>query len=525
MRISIGGGRAMNLLRATAIALTALAIGAGTPALAQKKSLIVAAATADVGKLDPHQTAQGADKGMLNWMFSALVRIRPGQSSPDFIEPDLAESWTSSASGTEWTFKIRAGVQCHHGYGEFTAEDAAFSLKRAASKETSIFAGDFAVIESVTAADKSTLTIKLKSAIPSLLGLVSNYHGGLMVCKKAAEEMGANFVKKPVGTGPFMFAEYQPQQFVKLAAHKGYFRGAPQLEEITYRFIQSDATRDLAFRSGEVDMMFGQQTDAWAKRMRGTAGVKVVAMEPAELSNLYLNIKAKPLDDLRVRRAILMAIDRKAIAQFLGGEANRVPASVVPIGNLGTAQQELPYDPEQAKKLLAEAGHPNGVTVKSIQSTHPALLRIGQAVQGQLQKVGVKLELETVDHPTYHAQIRKDLSPVTLYQAARFPVADVYLTQFFHSRSIVGTPAAIINTSHCAVADKEIEAARVEPDVAKQKAFWAEAQKKIMAEICAVPLVESLVLWAWKDTLDLGYDLVGSLNLVPHVTEKTRFVK
>jgi peptide/nickel transport system substrate-binding protein len=515
----------MNRTAILLLSTAALAIAAAGPASAQKKGLVVAAAAADVGKLDPHQTAQGPDKGLLNWVFNGLVRIKPGQASPNFIEPDLAESWTANATGTEWTFKIRPGVQCHHGYGEFTAADAAYSLKRASTKETSAFAGDFAALESVNAVDPRTLKIKLKNAIPSLLGLVSNYHGGMMVCKKAAEEMGANFIKRPVGTGPFMFAEYQPQQFVKLTAHKQYFRGAPQLQDITYRFIPSDATRDLAFQSGEVDMMFGQQTDAWAKRMRGTKGVKVVAMEPAELSNLYLNITVKPLNDVRVRQAILYAIDRKALAQFLGAESNRAPQSVIPVGNLGTAKFDLPYDPAKAKKLLAEAGYLNGVAIKSVQSTHPALLRIAEAAQGQLRKAGIDLQLETVDHPTYHAQIRKDLSPVTLYQAARFPVADVYLTQFFYSKSIVGTPTAIINLSHCAVGDKEIEAARVEPNLEKQKNLWKTAQEKIVKEVCAVPLVESLVLWAWRDTLDLGYDMVGSLNLAPQITEKTRFVR
>lgn len=514
----------MNGMLAVAAAL-AIGIGIASPANAQKKTLVVAAAVADVGKLDPHQTAQGADKGMLNWVFNGLVRIKPGQASPDFIEADLAESWAVNPAGTEWTFKIRSGVQCHHGYGEFTAEDAAYSLKRAASKETSAFAGDFAALEMAEAVDKTTLKVRLKSTIPSLLGLVSNYHGGMMVCKKAAEEMGANFTKRPVGTGPFMFADYQPQQFVKLVAHKQYFRGTPQIEEITYRYIPSDATRDLAFQSGEVDMMFGQQTDAWAKRVRQMPGVKIVAMEPAELSNFYLNTTVKPLDDVRVRQAFSYAIDRKALRQFLGADGNREPASVVPIGNLGMATFDLPYDPAKAKALLADAGYPNGVTIKSVQSTHPALLRIAEAAQGQLRKAGINLVLETVDHPTYHAQIRKNLSAVTLYQAARFPVADVYLTQFFHSKSIVGTPTAIVNLSHCAVADKEIENARTEPTVEKQKALWRAAQEKILKEVCAVPLVESLVLWAWRDSLDLGYAAVGSLNLVPQITEKTRFIR
>ena len=111
------------------------------------------------------------------------------------------------------------------------------------------------------------------------------------------------------------------------------------------------------------------------------------------------------------------------------------------------------------------------------------------------------------------------------YQAARFPVADVYLTQFYDSASIIGTPTAITNFTHCDIADSEIRAARVEADTAKQKALWKTAQEKLVKNVCGIPVYEQLQLWAWKDNLDLGYELQGSLNLSPPVTEKTHFTK
>jgi peptide/nickel transport system substrate-binding protein len=427
---------------------------------------------------------------------------------------------------TEWTFKIRSGVQCHGNYGPFTAEDAAYSLQRAANKDRSAFAGDMAPIASATAVDAQTLKVTLKAPVPSLLGLLSNYHGGLMVCRKAAEELGDGFARKPIGTGPFAFVEYQPQQFVKLAAHKAYFRGAPQLDEITYRYLPSDATRDLALQSGEIDMMFGRQTDQWVQRMRGIKGITVAAIEPAELNMVNLNITAKPLDDIRVRQAIAHAIDRKAMVQLLGTEVSREAASVIPNGNLGTATLQLPaYDIARAKKLLADAGHPNGLTIKMIVSTHPTLARITEGLQAQLRQAGITLEMQPVDHPTWHQQIRKDLSPIVMYQAFRFPVADSYLTLFFHSAATIGRPTAQTNFSHCNVADAEIEAARTEPSVEKQKALWKTAQEKILGALCGIPFSESLQVWAWKDSLDFGSDMVCSLNLVPHITEKTRFVR
>jgi peptide/nickel transport system substrate-binding protein len=299
------------------------------PAFAQKKSLVVGMGSADAGKLDPHIASTTPDKGLLSWMFNGLVRVRPGRISPEFIEPDLAESWTSNPAGTEWTFKIRGGVQCHHGYGEFTADDAAYSLKRASNKATSSYSNDYSAVDKVEALDKSTLKITLKNPVAGFLGYVANVNGGNMICKKAAEEMGENFAKKPIGTGPFMFAEYQPQQFVKLVANKQYFRGAPLIDDITYRYIPADSSRDLAFQSGELDMVYGKQDQTWVDRMSKLPGVKVVAMDPAELSELHLNVTVKPLDDIRVRQAIAYAIDRKAIVVFKGADSSRVAAGVV----------------------------------------------------------------------------------------------------------------------------------------------------------------------------------------------------
>src|SRR6185436_15556132 len=106
-------------------------------------------------------------------------------------------------------------------------------------------------------------------------------------------------------------------------------------------------------------------------------------------------------------------------------------------------------------------------------------------------------------HSTYHAKIRQDLSALTFYGAARFPVADSYLTQFYHSRSAIGTPTAELNFAHCEAADAEIDAARAEPDPQRQLALWAEAQRRIMTQICSVPLFDLLQVWVRRDTVDL----------------------
>ena len=174
-------------------------------------------------------------------------------------------------------------------------------------------------------------------------------------------------------------------------------------------------------------------------------------------------------------------------------------------------------------RSMAEAGYPKGLTIKVIHTQLAGMLAQMQVVQAQLKKAGINLDLQIVEHATFHQMIRKDLSPIVFYSAARFPVADVYLTQFFDSASTVGTPGAITNFSHCKVADAEIRAARTEPDDAKQLALWQTAQKKIAADVCAVPLIETLQSWVRTDKLDYGYDLKGSLSLGPLITEQTHF--
>ncbi len=509
--------------RLTGLACAGLFAASG--AFAAGTTLNVGMGSADAGKLDPHVATSTPDKGLLHWMFNGLVRIKPGESSPEFIEPDIAESWTTSEDGLTWVFSLRQDVECHGDYGGIDAADVVYSLNRASNPEQSSFAKDFAAFGSVEATADYEVTITLQNPVPSLLGLLVPYHGGNIVCQDAVEALGDEYQRTPIGTGPFMFAEYQPQQYVKLVANPEYFRGEPKIKEIFYRYIPSDASRDLAFQSGEIDMIYGKQDQTWSERISKLPNTRVAVMKPGEMSVLHLNMTQPPLDDLRVRKAFAHAINRDAMVQFKGPDVTLAAISPVPEGNMGYTDQvpTYEYSIDKAKALLAEAGFPDGVTIKAIHTTLPGMLSTMEAAQSMLRDAGINMEIETVEHATFHEQIRQDLSQVVHYAAARFPVADVYLSQFFHSDATVNTPTAVANFSHCAVADDDIEGARVATDPAKQAAMWASAQAKIMQEVCAVPVVQSLQLWAWKDNLDLATEVNGSLNLSPPVTEQAAF--
>jgi peptide/nickel transport system substrate-binding protein len=503
----------------------ALAFGIPNLAAAQPvQTLRVGMAAQDVGRLDPHFAVSTIDRVVVAWMFNGLVRFKPGSIDPAAIEPDIAERWESSADGKTWTFHIRPGVKFHGNYGEVTAEDVVFSLKKAATAATSAFSADYRAFESIEAVDAATVRITLRTNVPSLLGLVTNYSGGYIVSKKAVEERGEAFTRSPIGTGPFALDRVTPNQSAELVAHAGYFRGAPQIGRISYRFIPSDASRDLAFQNRELDLNYGRADQVWVNRTRQLPGVTVDVFEPAELTILNLNTSMPPFNDIRIRRALAHAVNRPEIVRWRGPDVSREGQSLVPRGYLGfTADNGLPqHDPARARALLAEAGFPNGITIKVIHTQLPESISGMQVLQQQLRRAGITLDLQVVEHATFHQQIRQNLSPLVYYAAARFPIADIYLSQFFHGRSIVGTPTAVTNFSHCNQADAQIDAARVSTDLEEQKKLWAEAQRILVGQVCGVPIIETLLVFARRENVDYGYKLEGSMSLGPLITETTR---
>jgi peptide/nickel transport system substrate-binding protein len=491
---------------------------------APRTDLIVGMAAQDVGKLDPHLAISTMDRTVVAWMFNALVRFKPGSMSPAEIEPDLATAWEFSPDKKVWTFHLRPNVKFHGDYGTLTADDVVYSLTRAGDPKRSAFSTDFGAFDKVEAVDPLTVRITLKQTVPNLLGILTNYSGGFIVSKKAVEALGDKYASNPIGTGPFVFASVTPNQSLELTGFKAYFRGAPKLDKISYRFLPSNASRDLAFQNGELDVEYGMSDQTWVDRTKKLPGAVVDVFEPAEETILHLNMAQKPLDDIRVRQAIAYAVNRPELVAWIGPVVSREAGSVIPKGNLGYVDSGLlPFNLAKAKALLAEAGFPNGLTLKVVHTQLPGMLATMQVVQAELKKAGINLDLQVVEHATYHQMIRQDLSAIVYYSAARFPVADVYLTQFYHSRSTVKTPTAVTNFSHCNVADAEIDAARTEPNDAKQIELWQTAQKKITAAVCAVPLVEGLQAWVHRDTVDYGYELKGSLSLGPLITEQTHF--
>ncbi|RUV97489.1 polyamine ABC transporter substrate-binding protein [Mesorhizobium sp. M5C.F.Ca.IN.020.14.1.1] len=513
----------MQIIRIATI-LAALLIGTlslAQPARAQEDVLRMAISMADITSMDPHRTSSTADKNLVGMMFNGLVRFPPGSASPKDLEPDLAERWEVSDDRLEWTFHLRGGVKFHGDWGVLTADDVVYSLKRAADPERSSFAASYAAFEKVEAIDGLTVKITLSHPVPDLLGLVANYQGGNIVSKKVAEELGKDFASKPIGTGPFAFAEHVTQQYVRLVAHPAYFRGKPKIAEIIYRFIPDDSSRDLAFQTGELDLVAGKREQRWVEAARKWPNTTVDVFDPGEFRTLHLNQSMKPFDDIKVRQAVAYAINLDDIFAFAGPEVSKRGCSVIPPGYLGEdcSAWTISYDPKKSRALLAEAGLPDGFSFSAVVSTNSAQLPVMQVIQAQLAEVGIKMEMSLVDHPTYHAQSRANLSGIVFYGSARYPIADSYLTEYYHSNAIVGKKTAITNFSHCDVADADIEAARSSTNDEERLAHWSEAQRKIHEAVCAIPLFSLQQVWVHSNALKLGYDLRGAMNLAPPITE------
>ncbi len=491
---------------------------------------------ADIGTLDPHYASGTQDRTIVDMVFNGLVRFVPGTVTE--FEPDIAAEMptsTDNEDGTQtWSVTLRDDVMCQGSEAagtdayQLTSKDVVFSMQKAANSDTSNYASNYAGW-SFEAVDDQTVEITVENPVSETLFLpnIANYSGGYVICQQPFEALGADgFITNPVGTGPFAFNSYTPQNSVELTANDEYFRGAPKLGGVEVRFIADPTTRELALQSGELDVIAGNPESQWVDRINQQDGVSVDVFGVGEVAFLNINITEKPFDDPKVREAIFLAISREGHVALAGEPVGEPVYSVVPAQLMdgGLTEDEAneagvnpAQDIEKAKQLLEEAGFPDGFEVDLVTSEMDSYRLNYEVLAEELRQIGVTVNLEVVQHAAMHELIRQDENPLTIYVAYR-PNADVYLSQFFTA----GTAEApnVTNFSKFDVTDL-VEQARATTDAAEQADLWKQANVKIQEAYAGYGIYLVNQVYARSDKVDYGHELTAVINLYPGIDETT----
>jgi peptide/nickel transport system substrate-binding protein len=384
----------------TLLLASALALLAGG-AQAQRTDLVIGVVL-EPPHLDPTAGAAAAidEIGYAN-IFEGLTRIdRNGE-----VVPALAESWQISDDGTVYTFKLRTGATFHDGT-TFDAEDVKFSLDRArADDSTNAQKGLFAQIDNVEVIDPATVQVTLKQPQGNFL-----YNMGWGDAVIVAPESADGNKEKPIGTGPFRFENWARGSSITIVKNPDYWGEPVALDKAEFRIIPDAAAAIPALLSGDVhafpNMSFG---DALAQ-IEADPRFEVVIGSTEGETILSTNNKKPPFDDLKVRQAIAHALNREEIIAGNGSGLGVPIGSHFSPGNAAYVDltDTYPYDPEKAKALLAEAGHPNGFSATLKLPPPPYAREGGQVVASQLRQVGINLEIIPVEWADWLEQVFKN---------------------------------------------------------------------------------------------------------------------
>jgi peptide/nickel transport system substrate-binding protein len=467
------------------------------------------------------------------YIFDALVRYAPGNTTPDKIEPDLAEKWQMSADGLQWTFTLRKGVQFQKGFGELTAEDVKYSFDRQLVKGSGgVFVANYGGVKAIDVVDPYTVRFTLAQRDPFFLPLVANYAGGFIVSKAAAEKYGKDFRTNPVGSGPFQLKELRTDRLV-MERNDGYWRAKPKLNGVEVVFLPDSASQLLALKTGDVKL--GRITgDISGVADLRKAGYAIDLVSPL-VWTLHFNPVADPrFADIRVRQAFAYCTDRTAMAAFFGDIATPAYIPVVPEGAFGAVDvKTLPdalkyaYDPEKGKQLLAQAGFGSGFDVTLENKDNSAFPTLGQVTQEQWKKCGVNMKIKVVDNATYDADRRKAILPLLFDGGARSPIADIFLREWFYSKSATTLPTGLKNHAQYGLNGKGIDGlidqARglVGTNDAEAIKLYQQAQLQLLTDIPSFPLVRLPATLARAASIDLGYKMIDSVTYSHQVTELT----
>ncbi len=416
-----------SILLGAGLCMTA-ALALATPAQAAKTLIYCSEGSPE--NFNPQLNTTGTSFDVAHPVYDNLVQFEYGGTK---VEPGLAESWTISEDGLAYIFKLRQGVKWHSlgdfkPTRDFNADDVIFSFERQWKDEHpyhNVSGGaydyfkDMAMpdlMKSIEKVDDYTVKFTLnKVEAPFLANLampfasiMSAEYGAMLLAKKTPEKID----QAPVGTGPFQFVTYQKDAVIRYKTNEQYWAGKAPIDNLVFAITPDAAVRYAKLKAGECHIVpFPNPADLEAMKKDPT--IQMMEKEGLNVGYVALNVTKKPFDDVRVRRAINMAIDKKAIvdAVYLGAGAvakNPIPPT---LWSYNDAIDDYPYDVEKAKLLLAEAGYPNGfetdLWAMPVQRPYnPNARRMAEMMQADLAKVGVKASVVQYEWGEYRKRMQ-----------------------------------------------------------------------------------------------------------------------
>ncbi|MES2071705.1 MAG: ABC transporter substrate-binding protein [Pseudomonadota bacterium] len=489
----------------------------------------------DIATLDPHFSNVTPNSVLAAHIFGRLVAFDANRK----LQPQLAESWKNIDELT-WEFKLRRGVKFHDG-SEFTADDVVYSLDRPATiaNSPSTFTLYTKAYIEKQAVDK--YTVRLKTATPYAL-VLSDLSTIFIVSKKAASGLSTedfNAGKGMVGTGPYKFVQWQRGNRVELARNEAYWGTKPEWDKVTLRMMTSAPARVAALLAGDVQMIEGVPPADMAK-LKGNPDLKLFSTVSSRV--IFLNLDQQrevspfitdklgqplgknPLKDYRVRLAISKAINRPAIVDKVM-EGNAIAASqFLPPGFYGTApglKVEAP-DVEGAKKLLAEAGYPDGfgLTLHGTNDRYVNDAKILQTIAQMLSRVGITVKVDAMPLSVFFGrQTKLEFSMSMSGWGGGSGHPNTYLKGLVTSYNPQkGYGSNNIGRYSNPTVDTLVDQAFVTIDTVRQEQLWQQATTLVMGDLGIMPLHYQMNVWAARkgysyvprsDEWTLGYEVTS----------------
>ena len=475
--------------------------------------------TQNVPTLDPHFLLLDSNIAYNQHIYGALVDV----DERGRLVPDLATSWTSDGGNT-WRFALRHGVTFHDGT-PFTADDVVYSLMRVPNvpNNPSPYTSQVLGITDARRVDDNTVDVVTAGFLPLLPAQLAKLS---MVSKRVAERSATedfNQGRAAIGTGPYRVVEVQGKERILLERFPQYQGKTPEWDRVEFRVLPNDSARSAALLSGDVDLIeFVPLQDA--ARLASTPGIVVHSGDSARVMFLGVNMDPK-LDvaggrnvmlDPKVRQAISLAVNREGIVRSTLVGYGRV-ATQLGVPGMNGYLDDLkpdPFVPDEARKLLAEAGFPNGFSTSLVcpNGRYVADAKVCQALGQMLARIGIKASVEALPAAVFFPKVRTGANPVPLFLSAWSNVmgdAGYTLNNIFHSIDPARKMGGTNRTSYSdALTDQEIDAALTESDPARRLALMKSAGRRIAAARVVLPLFTAPVVLASK--AGIAYDVGDS---------------